>query len=392
MDFSVTEEQRLIVESSREFARRELRPHAEAVEAEGRVSAELARQIRARAVEAGVYPAAMPPELGGAGLDWVTLALMDFELGRESYALHNLVMSPYNILRACSGSQIEEFLLPTVRGERIECIAMTEPEAGSDLRSMRTTARRNGADFEITGTKHFISRADVADYAIVFAATGAERDPAGRRKKITCFLVDMDSPGFVVRDGYRSVSHRGYRNFILEFDRCRVKAENVLGEEHGGFAIAGTWLGSTRLQVAARCVGRARWALEIATEWAATREQFGQPIGRFQGVSFKLADMATEVAAAELLTLSAAWKMDEGRLTDADAAMAKLYASEVLAKVADEAIQIHGGMGVMEELPLARIWRDARVERIWDGTSEIQRHIVARSLLRPHERATRSGT
>ena len=392
MDFSVTEEQRLIVESTREFARRELRPHAEVVEAEGRVCADLARHIRAKAVEAGVFPAAMPPELGGAGLDGVTLALMDCELGRESYALHNLVMSPCNILRACTGSQVEEYLLPTVRGERIECIAMTEPEAGSDLRSMRTTARRKGANYEITGTKHFISRADIADYAIVFAATGVEKGSTGRRGKITCFLVDTDSPGFVVRDGYRSVSHRGYRNFILEFDGCRVKAQNVLGEEHGGFAIAATWLGATRLQVAARCVGRARWAMEIATEWAATREQFGQPIGRFQGVSFKLADMAIEIAAAELLTLNAAWKMDEGSLTDADAAMAKLYASEVLARVADEAIQIHGGMGVMEELPLARIWRDARVERIWDGTSEIQRHIVARSLLRPHERRKQART
>jgi alkylation response protein AidB-like acyl-CoA dehydrogenase len=179
------------------------------------------------------------------------------------------------------------------------------------------------------------------------------------------------------------VSHRGYLNSILNFDGCRVPSSQILGEEHAGFEVANTWLGSTRLQVAATCLGRADRALEIATAWAAARRQFGQQIGKFQGVSFKLADMAVRLAAAELLTYRAAWRADQGTMTDTDAAMAKLEASEMLAFVTDEAIQILGGMGLMDEFPLERLWRDARVERIWDGTSEIQRHIISRAMLRP---------
>ena len=185
-----------------------------------------------------------------------------------------------------------------------------------------------------------------------------------------------------MRDGYRNVSHRGYTNSILEFDNCRVSQEAVLGEVHKGFEVASQWLGATRLQVAALCLGRAERALGLAVSYAAEREQFGQKIGKFQGVSFKLADMAMELKSAELLTLEAGWKFEQGTVTEADMAMAKLKATEMLAFVADEAIQIHGGMGLMEDLPLERIWRDARVERIWEGTSEIQRHIISRELLR----------
>ena len=186
-----------------------------------------------------------------------------------------------------------------------------------------------------------------------------------------------------MREGYRNVSHRGYTNSILEFDECRVPAENVLGEPHRGFEVANSWLGATRLQVAATCLGRAERAFGHAVDWAASRRQFGAPIGRNQGVSFQLADMATEIKASELMLLEAGWKYDQGTATDADMAMVKLKATETLAFVADAAIQIHGGMGLMEELPLERIWRDARVERIWEGTSEIQRHIISRALLRP---------
>ena len=170
-----------------------------------------------------------------------------------------------------------------------------------------------------------------------------------------------------MRDGYRNVSHRGYTNQILEFDNVRLPASAVLGEPHKGFEVAGQWLGATRLQVAALALGRAERAFAHAVDWAASRKQFGQPIGRFQGIGFKLADMATEMRAAEMLLWHAAWKYDQGTATDADMAMAKLKATEVLAFVADEAIQIHGGMGLMDELPLERIWRDARVERIWEG-------------------------
>jgi acyl-CoA dehydrogenase len=260
---------------------------------------------------------------------------------------------------------------------------MTEPDVGSDLRGMKTSARRDGSDFVINGTKHFISHADEASFVILFAASGEEDTPRGKRKLITAFLIDKGVPGFTVREGYRNVSHRGYNNAILEFSECRVPSSQVLGEVHKGFEVANTWLGATRLQVAATCIGRAERALELAKQWAVDRVQFGQQIGKFQGISFKLADMALELKAADLLTLEAAWKVDQGTVTDMDMAMAKLKASEMLAFVTDEAIQIHGGMGLMSDLPLERMWRDARVERIWEGTSEIQRHIISRALLRP---------
>ena len=260
---------------------------------------------------------------------------------------------------------------------------MTEPEAGSDLRSMSCAAKADGGDFVINGSKHFISHADLADFVILFAATGLEETPRGPRKTITCFLIDKATPGFTVRPGYRSVSHRGYHNFILDFDDCRVPATQVLGEVDKGLELANEWLAATRLQVAAICLGRADRAMELATAYAATRRQFGQTIGRFQGVGFKLADMEVRRRAAELLTYRAAWKLDRGEMTDIDAAIAKLAATEALGFIADEALQIHGGMGLMSDLPLERIWRDARVERIWEGTSEIQRMIISRALLRP---------
>jgi acyl-CoA dehydrogenase len=381
MDFGLTDEQRSIVEVTRAFVERELYPHEEEVERTGVLRPELAAQIRRKALAAGLYAANMPEEVGGAGLDTVTWVLFEKELGRASYALqYTGVVRPSNILLAGTEAQRERYLYPCVRGERIDCLAMTEPGAGSDMRGMRTRATRDGDGWRIRGTKHFISHADEADFVILVAVTGA--DEAGRPAMST-FLVDLDSPGLSVHDGYRNVSHRGYTNSILDFDDVRVGDDALLGEEGKGFELAGTWLGSTRLQVAASCLGRAERALELSAQQAASREQFGQPIGRFQGVGFKLADMATELRAAELMTLHAAWKHDQGTATDADFAMAKLKATEMLAMVADEAVQIHGGMGLMDELPLERIWRDARIERIWDGTSEIQRHIISRSLLRP---------
>ena len=262
---------------------------------------------------------------------------------------------------------------------------MTEPGAGSDIRSMSCKAEALGDEFVITGTKHFISHAGMADFVILFAATGTEQTDRGVRKKITAFLVDKGTKGFTVRAGYHSVSHRGYHNFILEFDQCRIPAAQVLGEVGRGFDVANSWLGNTRLQVAAICLGRCDRAYQLACEHAATRKQFNQTIGKFQGVAFKLADMEIARRSAELLTYHAAWKEDNGGMSDMDAAMAKLSATEALAFIADEALQIHGGMGLMSDLPLERIWRDARVERIWEGTSEIQRLIISRSILRPLE-------
>ena len=385
MDFALSDEQRMLLDMARRFVEEELYPHEEQVERLNEVPPELQREIRAKAMELGIYAANMPEELGGGGLDNVSLVLLERELGRAAYALQYLVARPSNILQACRGSQREDYLLPTVSGEKVDCLAMTEPGAGSDVRSMKCRADRDGEHFVINGTKHFISHADWADYVILFAATGEEEGPRGPRKKITSFIVDKGTPGFEVRPGYKSVSHRGYHNFVLNFDDCRVHENQVLGEVDRGFDVANEWLAATRLSVAACSLGQAQRAHEMSVDWAATRKQFGQTIGRFQGVSFKLADMALAIKAAELLTLEAAWKLDQGTMTDSDAAMAKLHATETLAMVTDEAIQIHGGMGLMDELPLERFWRDARVERIWEGTSEIQRHIISRALLRPLE-------
>ena len=385
MNFSLTDSQRLLIETARRFVEEELYPHEAQVEKTGQLDDALRRAIIAKSREVGLYAANMPEELGGGGLDTVSMCLLDRELGRASMALQYTVARPSNILQACAGDQREKYLLPCIRGEKVECLAMTEPGAGSDVRSMSCAAKADGGDFVINGAKHFISHADIADFVILFAATGVTETARGPRKKITAFLIDKGTPGFQVRAGYDSVSHRGYHNCILEFDRCRVPASQILGEADKGFEVANSWLGNTRLQVAAISLGRCDRAHQLACEYAATRKQFNQTIGKFQGVAFKLADMETKLRAAELLVMQAAWREDHGGMSDMDAAIAKLAATEALAFIADEALQIHGGMGLMTDLPLERIWRDARVERIWEGTSEIQRMIISRAILRPLE-------
>jgi acyl-CoA dehydrogenase len=383
IDFSLPEDTRLLVDTVRRFVETEVQPLEEDVERAGIVPADALKIAKSKAQQLGLYAMNMPADVGGGGLSAVEHCLVEEEFGKTSDALIRRVFGQvYPMLMACKGEQRETYLLPTVKGDKICAMAITEPGAGSDAASISTTARLDGDDWVLNGTKHFISHADIADFAIVFMASGEEDSPRGKRKKITAFFVDKGTPGFTVRDGYRNVSHRGYTNSILEFDDCRLPKSQILGEVHKGFEVANSWLGATRLQVGATCVGRAERALQHAIEYAAQRQQFGQQIGKFQGVSFKLADMATELKAADLMVFEAAWKYDQGTVTDQDMAMAKLKATEMLAFVADEAIQIHGGMGLMDDLPLERIWRDARVERIWEGTSEIQRHIISRALLR----------
>ncbi|MCP4328221.1 MAG: acyl-CoA dehydrogenase [Alphaproteobacteria bacterium] len=385
MDFGLTEEQQMVVDTVRGFVERELYPLEAEVELSGRVANEIGRDIQRKVLGLGFYAANIPQEFGGGGLDHLTFTLLERELGRGSMALSTFFGRPSNILCACSDEQKERYLYPAVRGEMMDCLAMTEPGAGSDIRSMKTVARRDGDDFVINGSKHFISHADIADFAIVFVATGSEDTPHGNKQQITCFLIDRGTPGFEVRDGYKSVSHRGYHNCILTFDDCRVPATQVLGGVGQGFQLMNTWLYATRLTVAAMSVGRARRVFDLCAEWCATRKQFGQSIGKFQGTSFKLADMATEIDAADYLNLGAAWMLDNGRDANRAIAQAKLFATEMLARATDNAVQIFGGMGLMDELPIERFWRDARVERIWDGTSEIQRHIISRDILRPLE-------
>ncbi len=383
MNFGLSFEQQMIVDTVREFVEKEIYPHEAEVDKSGEVPLELGHEIRDKCLEAGYFAANIAEEFGGGGLGHLDFTLLERELGRGSNGLTVFFGRPSGILMACNKEQQEKYLIPAVKGEKFDALAMTEPAAGSDVRGMKCNAKLDGGDWVVNGSKHFISHADIADFIIVFIATGEEQSARGTRKKITCFLVDRGTPGFEIRPGYNSVSHRGYKNCILNFDNCRLPASQILGELHRGFDIANDWLYATRLTVAATSVGRARRAFELALPYTVERKQFGQQISKFQGVSFKLADMITEIDAADWLTLSAAWRLDEGMGANREIASAKLYATEMLARVTDEAIQIFGGMGLMDEMPLERFWRDARVERIWDGTSEIQRHIISRELLRP---------
>ena len=383
MHFGLSEEQEMIVATVRSFVETEIYPHEAEVERTGEVPPHVAEAIKAKTIELGFYACNFPESAGGAGLGHLDFALVERELGRGSMALTHFFGRPQNILMACKGDQIERYLTPAVRGERMDALAMTEPGAGSDVRGMTCAARRDGGDWVLNGTKHFISGADHADFVIVFVATGVDETPKGPKKRITTFLVDRGMPGFTIRDGYKSVSHRGYKNMILDFDNCRLPDAQVLGEVDGGFEVMNEWLYATRITVATMAVGRARRCFDMGLAYAAERRQFGQQIGKFQGIGFQLADMITEIDAADFLTLASAWRLDQGLLANREIASAKLSASEMLARVTDATLQIYGGMGLMDDFPIERFWRDARVERIWDGTSEIQRHIISRDLLRP---------
>ncbi len=383
MDFILNEQQQMIVDTVRSFVENELYPLENEVEKTDMVRPEIAHEIRQKVIKMGFYAPNIPTEFGGGGLNHLEFALLERELGRTSMALNHHFGRPSAILCACNAEQREQYLAPTVRGEKYDCLAMTEPNAGSDVRGMKTFAKKDGDDFVINGTKHFISHADIADFVILFAATGEEQTNKGPKKIITCFLIDKGTKGFETLNGYKSVSHRGYHNSILQFDDCRINKRQILGIEGGGFDVMNQWLYATRLTVATMAVGRMRRAFDLALQWAATRKQFGQEIGKFQGVSFKLAEMITKIDASDYLTLAAADMLDKGLDANRAVASAKYFASESLSEVADQAIQILGGMGLMADYPLERIWRDARVERIWDGTTEIQKHIISRELLRP---------
>ena len=380
MEFNLTEEQKLLIKTTKSFVENELLPHENLLEKTNNLPKELYQEIKKKSQEIGIYACNMPTEYEGGGLNAFDLTLVEKELGFASLALAEIAWRPQNILMASTGKLIEEYLKPTIKGDRKDCIAMTEPGAGSDLRGMKTNAILKGSDWIINGTKHFISNAHISDFVVLFASTGKDSND---RNLISCFLVDLNLPGVEVSKGYDCVSHRGYVNNIIHFNECKIPAANILGEKDMGFELINTWLDATRLTVAATSVSRAERAFDIALDWSANRKQFGKVIGKFQGVSFKLADMAMDIKLANLILMESAWKIDQGTLTSKDAAMAKLFCTEMIGRVSDEAIQICGGMGLMADIPLERIWRDARIERIWEGTSEIQRHIISRSLLRP---------
>lgn len=379
----VDHERGMLVDTVRAFMEQEIYPHEELVDREGRVPDDLGRQIEARSKEVGLFAANLPEDVGGGGLDYTSMALVEREYGKTSHALHSWIARPTELLLAGTEEQRERYLAPCVTGEKRELFALTEPEAGSDIMSMKSNARRDGDDWILNGSKHFISGPVMPDFAIVFAATGEDETPRGPRKRITAFLVDVGTPGFDIQEGNRCVSYRGYHTFQLNFTDVRLGPDQILGQEGNGLELSGKWLGMGRIWVGATCCGKAERLFDLARNWAAERKQFGKPIGQFQATGHKLADMAVEMRAADLLVMDAVAKADNGAMSDADAAMVKVYCSEMLNRVADHTVQIYGGMGLMEELPIQRLWRDARLERIWDGTSEIQRHIITRSILRP---------
>ena len=383
MSLVSSHENQLLLDTVQAFMKAELFPHEELVDKLGEVPLDLGRQIEKRAIEAGLYSANLPENVGGGGLGLEAKVMVEREYGKTSHALHSWIGRPTELLLACEGDQIERYLMPCVRAEKRELFALTEPEAGSDVMGMKSNARRDGADWILNGSKHFISGPVMPDFAIVFAATGVDETRRGPRKRVTAFFVDVGMPGFSISEGTHCVSYRGYKTFQLHFDNVRLGPGQILGEEGYGLEMSGKWLTYGRIFVGASCCGKAERLFGLATEWAANRKQFGQAIGRFQGTGFKLADMATELRAADLLVEDAIRRATAGTLTDADISMVKLYCSEMLNRVADNTVQIYGGMGLMEELPIQRLWRDARLERIWDGTSEIQRHIISRAILRP---------
>jgi acyl-CoA dehydrogenase len=381
LDFSITFEQQALVDSLAAFVEKELYPHEAIVEELRAVPDEIAQDIQRKVKDAGFLSMNMPEELGGGGLDYQTMALVDRELGKPSTALSLLVKRPTKILLACKGEQIERYLMPVIRGERMDCFALTEPAGGSDAKAITTSARRDGDDWILNGVKQFISHADVADFIVLFAVTGMDDTPKGPRKRFTAFLIDKDTPGVTVKP-MPSICTRGYNPNMIYLNDVRLHARQILGEEGKGFDFANDWLYAGRVMLAASAVGRAERVMKMACEWAATRKAFGKTIGEFQGTGFKIADMATDIRMAWLLTMEASWKMDQGTLTRYEASMVNVQGSEMIGRVTDHAVQIFGGMGMMEDFPIQRFWRDARIERIWEGTSEIHRDIIARDILR----------
>ena len=376
-------EKELLENTVKRFVEEELYPHEETVDKNGEVPLELGRQIEKKSKDLGLFAANLPIKVGGGGLDYESMLLIEREYGKTSHALHAWAARPTEILLACNEEQKKRYLDPCVTGEKRELFALTEPDAGSDIMSMKTNAKKDGNDWILNGSKHFISGPVMPDFAIVFASTGEDETPRGKRKRITAFLVDVGENGFEIGIGTKCVSYRGYHAFRLNFSDVRLGPNQILGEEGKGLELSGKWLGMGRIWVGASCCGKAERLFELAKDWASTRKQFGQPIGKFQATGFKLADIAIELRAADLMVNDAVRRANEGKMSDADAAMVKVYCSEMLNRAADNTLQLYGGMGLMEELPIQRLWRDSRLERIWDGTSEIQRHIITRSILRP---------
>lgn len=377
----VSDEIRMVVDTVARFVRDKVQPLETEVEEKGVVPQDKLAILKREAIDLGLYALNMPEEAGGGGLGTFDMCLVEEQLGQTSDALIRRVFGQaYPMLMACDPAQREKYLHPVVRGDKICAMAITEPGAGSDAASISTTARLENGQWTLNGTKHFISDGDVADFTIVMALTDPEKRARGG---ITLFLIDKDTPGFSVARKQAMMGHRGYGHAELVFSDCRIPQDAVLGEVGGGFKLIMQSVSSIRLcHIGARCTGMAQRVLEMMRQHAATRKQFGQPIGDFQMVQQMIADSAIEIYATRSMVLDCARDIDLGLDPRDKVSMIKVYASEMLGRVADRGIQVFGGYGFSKDLPLERIYRDARVTRIYDGTSEIHRMLIARSVIK----------
>jgi acyl-CoA dehydrogenase len=350
--------------------------HEQACEEQNGLTAEAHAEIADRVRELRLNAINMPAEWGGQGLGVLDQVLVQEELGRLTNALWDTVWRPANALRACTPEQRDEYLIPAIRGERRDCFAVTESRAGSDPSLIETTARRVDGGYRIDGEKWFVTVGDVADFLIVLAMVLPERVP-------TLFLVDKAAPGVRVLRTPRYMHTFVYEHPEFGFEDVRVPGTAVLGDVGKGYDLTRDWFVEERLMIAARTVGAAERALRSAVEFAGGREQFGAPILDYQLIQGMVADSVVDIATNRALVRQVAWEADQGldrRLLHGKAAVVKLSASEAAGRVVDRALQIHGGRGYMRENPCERLYRDLRVDRIWEGTSEIQRVIVANEV------------
>jgi butyryl-CoA dehydrogenase len=374
MDFSPNEEQLAVQRTAREFAQNEVLPKAAEIDREHRHPAELVKRM----AELGLLGIAIPEQYGGSGFDHVAYTLAMEEVSRACASTgvimsvnNSLVCDPIN--RFGTEAQKQQWLTPLASGKQLGCFALSEPEAGSDAAAQKTTATRDGNDWVISGTKNWITNGPVADVCVLFTMN----DRAAGHKGITAFILPMREKGVRVGAPDDKLGIRGSKSSQIFLDDVRLSNDHVLGEVGGGFKVAMSTLDGGRIGIAAQAIGIGRAALEDALAYAQQRRTFGKPIVQHQAIQFKLADMATEIDAARLLALRAAWLKDHKHPYGMEAAMAKLYASDIANKAAREAIQIFGGNGYVTEFPVERHFRDAKITEIYEGTSEIQRLVIA---------------
>lgn len=363
----------------RNFVEREVEPLAQQIEEEDRIPQHLIEQAK----ELGLFGISIPEEYGGIGLNAVGKAVVLEQLGRTHNGFVSLISAHTGIgstglVKLASEYLKQKYLPDMAAGRKIAAFALSEPGAGSDATNLATRAEKRGSSWILNGTKHFITNAPVADVFTVFALTDKEK---GAKGGITAFLVEKDFPGFTLGKQDKKMGLRGSYTAQLIFEDCVVPEENVIGEVGMGYMSALRILGEGRVGLAARSVGSCDKLIELSASYAKERIQFGKPIASNQAIQWMLADMATETEAARALTLKAAMMIDEGKKVIKEASMAKLFASEVFNKVADKAVQIHGGMGYVSDYPVERFYRDARITKIYEGTNEIQRLIIARRVL-----------